>query len=199
MYIDARKMLRGRKVVLASASPRRRELMHLLTDEFEVIPAAGEEHSPKGLRAEEVPIFLAEQKCREVAANCAADAIVIGCDTVVISGGKILGKPTDEADALAMLTDLAGKTHIVVSGLCVSCGGKILTGAGVTEVSFYPADRRQLLDYIATGEPMDKAGAYGIQGIGGFLVRGINGDYNSVVGLPVNELARLIMELTEND
>ncbi len=199
MYIDAKKLLRGKKVVLASASPRRRELMRLLTDEFEVIPAAGEERAPDKMRAEEIPIFLAEQKCREVAARCGEDAVVIGCDTVVIHDGCILGKPSDEADALAMLTKLAGDTHIVVSGLCVCYGGKALTGAGVTEVSFYPADRRQLLDYIATGEPMDKAGAYGIQGIGGFLVKGISGDYNSVVGLPVNELARLIMELMEND
>lgn len=201
MYIKAREILKNKRVVLASKSPRRKELLHLLTDSFEVIPAEGEESAPADLRAEQVPIYLADLKCREVAGRCRPDddTIVIGCDTVVISSGKVLGKPADEMDALNMLSELAGKSHTVVSGLSVFSRGRYLTGAGMASVTFYPADEEQLMSYIATGEPMDKAGAYGIQGIGGLLVREINGDYNSVVGLPVNELARLITELASDD
>lgn len=201
MYIKARDLLKNKRVVLASKSPRRKELLHLLTDTFEVIPAEGEESAPADIRAEEVPVYLADLKCREVAERCAIgdNTIVIGCDTVVIQDGRVLGKPADEQDALMMLSELAGRSHIVVSGLSVYYRGKFLTGAGVASVTFYPAGEQQLKAYIATGEPMDKAGAYGIQGIGGLLVMGINGDYNSVVGLPVNELARIITELVSDD
>ncbi|MBR1724467.1 MAG: septum formation protein Maf [Ruminococcus sp.] len=201
MYIKARELIKGKRVVLASKSPRRRELLHLLTDDFEVIPAVGEESAPEDIRVEEIPILLADQKCREVAESCAPDddTIVIGCDTVVISGGRVLGKPADEQDALRMLTELSGCTHMVISGLSVYCRGKYHTGAGLASVTFYPADEQQLKAYIATGEPMDKAGAYGIQGIGGLLVMGINGDYNSVVGLPVNELSRIITEILADE
>ncbi len=201
MYIKARDLLKGKRVVLASKSPRRRELLHLLTDDFEIIPAEGEETVPDDLRAEEVPVHLAGLKCREVAERIAPDdnTIVIGCDTVVIQDGKVLGKPSDEQQALEMLSALSGRAHIVVSGLSVYHRGEYRTGAGMASVSFYPADEEQLKAYIATGEPMDKAGAYGIQGIGGLLVKGISGDYNSVVGLPVNELARIVTEMTDND
>ena len=201
MYINARDLLKDKRVVLASKSPRRKELLHLLTDSFEVIPAEGEETSPSDLRAEEVPIYLADLKCREVAERCSPDdnTVVIGCDTVVIQEGKVLGKPADEQDALRMLTDLSGRSHIVVSGLSVFYRGEYHTGAGLASVTFYPADEQQLKAYIATGEPMDKAGAYGIQGIGGLLVKGINGDYNSVVGLPVNELARIVTEMLTDE
>ena len=133
-----------------------------------------------------------------IARKLDSDAIVIGCDTVVISPeGELMGKPRDEADALRMLKSLQGAQSWVCSGVCVSFAGKVESFTEKTAVTFYPADDEQLRAYIATGEPMDKAGAYGIQGLGGLLVEKIAGDYNNVVGLPMARLARTIAELLE--
>ena len=197
MSVLVKELLKGKRVVLASQSPRRRELLHILTDDFEVQPSKCEEIVPDGMPPEQVPVCLAEQKCRDVAEGCSADddTIVIGCDTVVILGDKILGKPADGEDAFRMLKALSGSTHLVVSGLCVWYRGEYHTSSDKAYVSFSNHTDEELRYYIATGEPMDKAGAYGIQELGGLLSEGIKGDYYSIVGLPVNALSKLLYKL----
>ena len=182
------KMLRGRRVVLASGSPRRRELMRLLFDDFTVRPASGEEIVPPGADPGDVSRLLAVQKCREVAALY-PDDLVIGCDTTVICGSEILGKPADARDAARMLTMLSGITHQVVSGVCIAFQGREHSFSVSTDVTFRRLSKAEIDAYIATNEPMDKAGAYGIQEKGSLLVSRFEGDFFNVVGLPVERLA----------
>ena len=182
------KMLRGRRVVLASGSPRRRELMRLLFDDFTVRPASGEEIVPPGADPGDVSRLLAVQKCREVAALY-PDDLVIGCDTTVICGSEILGKPADARDAARMLTMLSGSTHQVVSGVCIAFQGREQSFSVSTDVTFRRLSKAEIDAYIATNEPMDKAGAYGIQEKGSLLVSRFEGDFFNVVGLPVERLA----------
>jgi septum formation protein len=173
-------------IILASSSPRRRELLHGLGVEFSVIPSDADERvegtvSP-GLFVE----TLAQRKAETVAHGCSQRSLVIGSDTVVVLNGEILGKPADEDDAYRMLTRLAGSTHEVYTGLCVmDTAGEQKTGYTVTRVFFRELSEERIRRYIATGEPMDKAGAYGIQGFGSAFVSRIEGDYFSVVGLPL--------------
>lgn len=194
MIFALQDMLRGRKVVLASKSPRRRELLRLLFDEFEIVPAEGEEIIPEGTPAEDASRLLAEQKCRAVAEKY-PDALVIGCDTTVISDGEILGKPVDKADALRMISVLSGNRHKVISGAAICIGGRLDSFSVETVVKFRSLSEDEIEAYVATGEPMDKAGAYGIQEKGCLLVEGIEGDFFNVVGLPVTELALHIEKL----
>ncbi|MGN0633540.1 MAG: Maf family protein [Oscillospiraceae bacterium] len=193
-----RDMLKDKRVVLASASPRRKELLRLLTDDFEVIPSAADE-STDGITEQFMTAqILSERKCREVAKRCHPDenTIVIGCDTIVISPQQeTLGKPKDDADAFAMLKSLQGERHWVVSGVTIYYRGKYVSFSEETEVIFRPAADDELKSYISSGEPSDKAGAYAIQGLGGLFVDGILGDYNNVVGLPVGALAELLGEM----
>ncbi|MCD8094656.1 MAG: Maf family protein [Ruminococcus sp.] len=199
MSYAVRKQLRNKKVILASASPRRKELMRFLVNEFEIIPAFGDEVVPKDMNPQDVPVHLAKLKCSEVAKRCMADdnTVVIGCDTVVSLKDKIFGKPKNNRDALNMLRQLQGETHYVYSGVCVFYKGELYTMLGSTAVSFYPASDDELEEYIKTGEPMGKAGAYAIQGFGGLLVKSIDGDYNNVVGLPVSLLAQRLAEIID--
>lgn len=189
------------KLILASASPRRKELLAQVGAEFEVIPAKGEEVIT-GSRPKEVVVELAVQKAEEVkrrllgqqAAVTDADdtVVVLGADTVVAFEGQILGKPKDEADAERMLSMLSGNTHSVYTGVAVIAirngESEIYSFYEETKVTMYPMGKQQILAYIRTGEPMDKAGAYGIQGKGALLVKEIQGDYNNVVGLPVAKI-----------
>ncbi len=176
-------------VVLASASPRRRELLQKAGVEFTVKVSDAEEHIAPDTPPHEAVMSLARQKAQAVAKVC-PDDLVIGADTVVVYDGAILGKPADEADAARMLRMLSGKTHEVFTGVCLICAGKAETFYARTQVTFYPLTQPEIEAYIATGEPMDKAGAYGIQGRGCTLVSGICGDYFNVVGLPVAEVCR---------
>ena len=208
-------------MILASGSPRRRDLLEQAGLEFEVIVSDVEEIVTK-TNPDEVVLELSEQKCAAVANGFMQNVpsnlgnlidletggiLVIGADTVVSLDNKILGKPEDAKDALKMLMNLSGRVHEVYTG--VTC--KVLKYNSFTEgmlemdsfsffvetkVNMYPFDEYEALDYIATGEPMDKAGAYGIQGVGERLVESINGDYNNVVGLP---LSRLMKELAERE
>ncbi len=208
-------------MILASGSPRRRDLLEQAGLEFEVIVSDVEEIVTK-TNPDDVVLELSEQKCAAVANDFMQNVpsnlgnlidletggiLVIGADTVVSLDNKILGKPEDAKDALKMLMNLSGRVHEVYTG--VTC--KVLKYNSFTEgmlemdsfsffvetkVNMYPFDEYEALDYIATGEPMDKAGAYGIQGIGERLVESINGDYNNVVGLP---LSRLMKELAERE
>ena len=194
---DLRDRLKGKRVVLASASPRRKELLSYITDEFEVQPAYGEEIIPEGFTGFFIPIELAEQKCREVVERCQPDddTIVIGCDTAVIYNNVIYGKPKNAADAKRMLTELSGNTHFVSSGLCVYYRGRYRKNLSTASVVFNELSEADINAYIATGEPMDKAGSYGIQGLGGLMVKKIVGDYYSIVGLPLNLLAVMLNEV----
>jgi len=177
--------------ILASGSPRRKELLSLIIPEYEVLVSGCEEFVPKGTPAEKVPAILAEQKALAVA-KLRPDDTVIGSDTVVVLGGEIFGKPKDKAHAHAMLKALSGKKHFVYTGVAVAEKGEVRSFVQKTEVEFYELSDETIDRYIETGEPMDKAGAYGIQGKGSVLVKGISGDYFNVMGLPVAETARFL-------
>ena len=178
-------------LILASGSPRRRELLSLITDEFEILVSGCDEFVPEGTPAEKVPAILAEQKALAVAKLRPEDT-VIGSDTVVVLNDEIFGKPKDKAHAHAMLKALSGKKHFVYTGVAVAEKGEVRSFVQKTEVEFYELSDETIEKYIATGEPMDKAGAYGIQGKGSVLVKGIVGDYFNVMGLPVAETARFL-------
>ena len=177
--------------ILASGSPRRKELLSLIIPEYEVLVSGCEEFVPEGTPAEKVPAILAEQKALAVAKLRPEDT-VIGSDTVVVLGGEIFGKPKDETHAHSMLKSLSGKKHFVYTGVAVAEKGSVRSFVQKTEVEFYELSDETIEKYIATGEPMDKAGAYGIQGKGSVLVKGITGDYFNVMGLPVAETARFL-------
>lgn len=183
-------------LILASKSPRRRELLAQmgLTD-FEIYPALGEELAQPNLTPPELVQALALHKAQEVAQAFAQSGdVVIGADTIVVLDGQVLGKPHDEAHALAMLTALSGREHHVYTGVAVLQDGHALVQVEDTAVWFRNASEGELRRYIATGEPMDKAGAYGIQGRGGLLVSRIQGDYTNVVGLPIVRLASMLAQ-----
>lgn len=182
------------KIILASQSPRRRELLERMgISEFEIIPAQGEENIVPGLTPEALVEALSRQKCLEVAA-VHREALVIAADTVVAVEGRVLGKPRSKAEAEEMLSLLSGREHRVCTGLSLSQGGRLRTGHEATAVRFRPLTREEIRRYVSTGEPMDKAGAYGIQGYGCLLVEGIVGDYYNVMGLPVCRLGRMLAE-----
>ena len=182
------------KIILASQSPRRRELQERMgISEFEIIPARGEENIVPGLTPEALVEALSRQKCLEVAA-VHREALVIAADTVVAVEGRVLGKPRSKAEAEEMLSLLSGREHRVCTGLSLSQGGRLRTGHEATAVRFRPLTREEIRRYVSTGEPMDKAGAYGIQGYGCLLVEGIVGDYYNVMGLPVCRLGRMLAE-----
>lgn len=173
------------KYILASASPRRKELLARTGLTFTVIPS----HLPETITESEpsaIVMELARQKAMDVWKNHAdMDDVVIGADTIVVYKDEILGKPADESEALDMLSMLADRTHQVYTGVSVIQGTKIHTFYECTQVTFYPIYREDLLQYIATGDSLDKAGAYGIQGDFSIHVKSIQGEYNNVVGLPV--------------
>ena len=181
------------KLILASQSPRRQELIANITEDFEVKASQAEEILPEGTSPEDAPVLLAALKARAVAAEY-PDRLVVGADTVVILDGEVLGKPRDKADAERMLRLLSGRVHKVVTGCCLIKGDRERSLSQSTMVEFYPLSDSEINGYIATGEPFDKAGAYGIQGKGMLLVKGIEGDYFNVMGLPVALLQREIKE-----
>lgn len=182
-------------LILASASPRRRELLSLITESFEIIPAKGEEILDKSLPPEKQVMALAKQKSEEVSA-LHPQSTVIGADTMVFCEGIALGKPKGEQDAEKMLNLLSGKTHTVITAVSIAKAGKSqVLFAEQTRVEFYPLTKQEITHYINSGEPMDKAGAYGIQGKGALLIKGIQGDYYNVMGLPAARLYRELIRL----
>ena len=183
-------------IILASASPRRRELMQMLgVSDLKIIPAVGEEKAGPGLGPGELVKALAAHKAKEVAAKCAPADIVIAADTIVWHDGRVYGKPHSEAEAAAMLRALSGDTHEVYTGVCVLHGGQDLRAAERSAVRFRTLSDAEIDAYIRTGEPMDKAGAYGIQGRAALFVEGIEGDFFNVVGLPLCRLGLMLDKL----
>ena len=181
------------KIILASQSPRRKELLERMgIQDFETISPNVDESAFHGLPPEELVRRLSAEKAAAVAGKVGEDAIVIAADTVVALEGAVLGKPADELDAFKMLSALSGVRHQVYTGVTVCRGGEKQTAREVTDVTFRELSEREIEDYISTGEPMDKAGAYGIQGYGALLIQGISGDYYNVMGLPVCRLSGML-------
>lgn len=162
-------------------------------DEFDIRVPNVEETYPDGLTPPEIVSYISREKAEAARKLCSADEILITADTMVFLDDRRLGKPKDEEDALSMLLSLQGRRHTVCTGVTVRQGDRSLTEAESTEVFFRPATRQELLAYIKTGEPMDKAGAYGVQGLGSLLVEKIDGDFYNVMGLPVLRLSRMLL------
>ena len=176
-------------VILASSSPRRRELLTLIGLRHEVRPADVDET----LLPDEIPWAYAERLARAKAeASAVRGSVSIGSDTIVVIDGDVLGKPKNESDAAAMLRRLSGRSHTVMTAIAVAYDGAVTSDVVKVGVSFRTLRDDEISDYIRTGEPMDKAGAYGIQGFGATIVDGVDGDYFAVMGLPVNRMVRLL-------
>ncbi len=182
------------RVILASQSPRRRELLQLIGVPHEVAPANIDET----LLPNEDPLAhcerLAREKVQAIAAT-ASDAVVIGSDTIVVIDGEVLGKPNDAREAAIMLARLSGREHMVHTAVAVARGDTLLSGVESVKVRFRPLDAPTIEAYINTGEPLDKAGAYGIQGYGATIVERVDGDYFAVMGLPLGRLIGLLSKM----
>lgn len=176
-------------LILASASPRRRELLSSLGMDFTVIVPEIDETPMPGER----PLAFAERLAEEKACAVQSDGIIVAADTIVVQAGSILGKPTDTAHAEKMLASLSGNTHEVITGVCVKSAGRTVVFSVATHVVFRPLDPAEITAYVATGDPMDKAGAYAIQGGAAHMVRRIEGSYTNVVGLPLCELHEVLL------
>ena len=183
------------QVILASASPRRLALLQQIGIGAAVCPADFDEVSGSAVQAEDVVLANAVGKCQAVVKIKGDSLPVIAADTVVVAEGVILGKPQDAEDAVAMLKQLSGKTHKVLTGIAVSYAGEMLAEVCETKVVFRDLTDEEIKNYVATGEPLDKAGAYGIQGKGAVLVEKIDGCYNNVVGLPLTRMQLILAKL----
>ena len=179
------------RVILASQSPRRRELLQLVGIPHEVQPADIDESYLAGERPRDHAERLAREKAAVIAER-EPEAVVIGSDTIVVVDGDVLGKPVDANDAVRMLARLAGRSHTVVTAVAVAWRGETRSASEEVGVTFHPLSRAEIDAYIATGEPMDKAGAYGIQGYGATIVARVDGDYFAVMGLPLQRLVRVL-------
>ncbi len=188
------------RIILASASPRRRDLLTQMGLKFEVIPSDEEEGVVCDLPPHRLALELARNKVENVAKRVQGCALIIGADTIVVKGDKVLGKPKDEDEAFRMLMELQGRTHEVITGLAVMevPSRRCVTAYERTVVEMAPLTREEIEGYIRTGEPMDKAGAYGIQGYGGMFIKRIEGCYYNVVGLPIHGLWMLLKEFGVN-
>ncbi len=183
------------EIILASQSPRRRELMGLITKEYAVEPSTVEERAIHAETPKALVKALAEAKCRDVAGRHPG-ALVIGCDTVVDCGGEVFGKPRDAADARRMLTALSGAEHAVHTGVCLRCGAREESFTVTSRVKFFPIPAEEREAYIAAKEPYDKAGAYAIQGCAALWLEAIEGDYYNIMGFPVSRVAAALRRFT---
>ncbi len=182
------------RYILASKSPRRRELIGEIIEDFEIITREVDESLPEGIHPRDGVKILAVRKGSVIADEVGNDAVVISSDTLVEIDGIPLGKPVDEADACAMLRSLSGRAHNVHTGVAVHYKGRCFSGVATTAVYFREMTEGEISDYVASGDPMDKAGSYGIQSGGGKFVEKIDGDYDTVVGLSVRLTKELINE-----
>ena len=179
-------------VILASGSPRRKELLERMGVDFLIRTAPHDETmNPFGVPADEVAA-VSLRKAEAVAPHCLEEDIIVAADTVVVCDGLVMGKSQSEAKAFSMLRRLSGREHQVMTGLTVMCGDQAETTTVITTLRFRQLSDEEILAYIATGEPMDKAGAYGIQGLAAMFVVGIDGDYYNVMGLPVCTLTTML-------
>lgn len=185
-----------KNIVLASQSPRRKELMALLPYSFTIDPSCADEVIAETLSPRQNAISLAKKKALD-RASLHRDEIVIGCDTIVVIQGKILGKPKDKADAFRMLKLLSNNMHAVITGVCIIGNGRECCFAERTLVTMSEISDEEINRYIASGEPFDKAGAYAIQGLASVFIEKIDGDYFNIVGLPVSRLYRELKKFTE--
>lgn len=179
--------------ILASQSPRRRELFAVISDDFTVIPSSVEEIVPDDIEPFDSPEYLAKIKALDIAKDYPND-IVIGADTSVFLNDFVLGKPKDRQHAYGMLKTLSGNTHYVITGCAIVKGDKCVSFSVKSEVEFHPLSDEEINAYLDTDEPYDKAGSYGIQAKGALLVKEIRGDYFNIVGLPISELSRRLKE-----
>ncbi len=195
------RLLQGTRVVLASASPRRREILEQIGLPFTVVPSCAEENVAEGISPSLLVQSLSLLKAADVAKNQPKNTLVIGADTIVVLDGEVLTKPKDSDDAKAMLRRLSGQCHSVLTGLTVMrCSdGKSVSVTEETKVYFKTLSEKEIDSYVKTREPLDKAGSYGIQGLGGLFVEKIDGDYYNVVGLPLSRLGKLLSEEFEID
>ena len=182
------------RVILASASPRRRELLRLIGIDHEVRPADIDESYLPNERPDAHAERLARGKADTIASDAGPEVVTIGSDTIVVVDGEVLGKPRDRGHAMQMLRRLSGRSHVVMTGVAVSWRGKTLSGVEQVGVTFRSLSDDEIERYIDTGEPMDKAGAYGIQGFGATIVARVDGEYFAVMGLALNRLAGLLRE-----
>ena len=182
------------RLILASASPRRAELLRAAGIEFDVSTADVDERFLAGEKPGDAVVRLAEQKAATVAAR-RPQAVVLGADTTVVAGGEALGKPADAADAARMLRLLSGRTHEVLTGICLRGNGRNLVHVEATRVRMRNLSEAEIAWYLATGEASDKAGAYAVQGLASRFVEGIDGSYSNVVGLPISSVYELLKEL----
>lgn len=188
MSLTVRETLKEYDVILASSSPRRKELLQLICSDFRVIPPKCDEKLPPNVSTQEAAEYLSDLKCRYIA-DIYDNSVVIGCDTIVLCNGVIFGKPSDEQSASRMLHSLSGKEHTVISGVTIGYQKKFLSFSAKTKVTFRELSETDIDIYCRCGEPLDKSGAYGIQGLGSLLVKKIDGEFYNVVGLPVSEIA----------
>ena len=187
------------KYILASKSPRRKELLSKIVEDFEIITRETDETLPYGTHPKEGVRLLAVRKGGAVCDEVGLDFLIISSDTLVELDGVPLGKPADEEDAVAMLLSLSGRVHNVHTGVAVHYKGKVYSGSDTSRVTFRNFDEQEARDYVSTGEPMDKAGSYAIQGIGARLVQKYEGDFDTIVGLSLKLTEKLIDEAIKND
>lgn len=172
-------------LILASMSPRRREILALAGFEFTVHPADIDESVPDGTPAESAVMMTAQKKAEAVLPYASEEDVILAADTVVCLDGVIIGKPATTDEAVKTLRTLSDRTHTVYTGYCLLKGGKRISGVETTNVTFRELDGNEIADYVASGEPMDKAGAYGLQGRGCTFAKRIDGEYFNVIGLPI--------------
>ncbi|MCK6257916.1 Maf family protein [Fictibacillus sp. KIGAM418] len=178
-----------KRLILASSSPRRKELLSMNLLSYEVIPSTIQEVMDPSLSPEELVCSLARQKAEDVF-GLHSEHVVLGADTIVVNNGTVLGKPAGREEAFAALRSLSGRTHTVYTGVCILSEGVERLFSVSTDVTFWELSEAEIEYYVNSGEPFDKAGSYGIQGLGARLVQSIAGDFYSVVGLPVSRVVR---------
>ncbi|MBD3170526.1 MAG: septum formation protein Maf [candidate division Zixibacteria bacterium] len=185
----------GERILLASTSPRRKKVLELLGLDFDVYKPRIDETPPAGVLPSDYAEAMAVKKVKNALENDVNNRVIIGADTVVILGERILGKPADEAEAAKMLRSLRGKEHIVITAVAMNIkkAGKVIFSHESTRVLFKRFTDEHLYEYIDSGEPLDKAGSYGIQGMGSVLVEKINGELDNVIGFPLNCLAKMLL------